>query len=200
MESLTHVSLHDWFWQKLVAYLDFYCHPSAVLVCDEPVASSRPSLIVAVGMFVRKECLLCSWGCWGAWRTFHFMTGSGRYLWFIKTWIVISVQVLICDQAVASALVICVHSPGGAFWNVHAFDVEDPRSLILLSARWICDCVVVCCLCSCIKMVTKEVSRRQKKIDSALRIELLSHHLLFEVLVVDVDDYQLLVSKRSCLC
>jgi hypothetical protein len=49
-------------------------------------------------------------------------------------------------------------------------------------------------------MVTKEVSRRQKKIDSAVRIELLSHHLLFEVLVVDVDDYQLLVSKRSCLC
>ena len=46
-------------------------------------------------------------------------------------------------------------------------------------------------------MVTKEVSRRQKKIDSAVRIELLRHDLLFEVRVVDVDDYQLLLSKRS---
>jgi hypothetical protein len=46
-------------------------------------------------------------------------------------------------------------------------------------------------------MVTKGVHLRQKKIDSAVRIELLSHSLLFEVLVVDVDDYQLLVSKRS---
>ena len=27
MESLTHVSLHDWFWQKLVAYLYLYCQP-----------------------------------------------------------------------------------------------------------------------------------------------------------------------------
>ena len=46
-------------------------------------------------------------------------------------------------------------------------------------------------------MVTKEVSLRQKKIDSAVRIELLRHSLMCEVLVVDVDDYQLLLSKRS---
>ena len=80
-------------------------------------------------MFVRKECLLCRGCCWRAWRTFYFMTGSGRYLWLIKTRIVISVQVLICDQAVVSALVICVHSPAWASWNVHAFDVEDPVHL-----------------------------------------------------------------------
>ena len=46
-------------------------------------------------------------------------------------------------------------------------------------------------------MVTKEVRRRQDKIDSAVRIELLRLDLFFEVLVVDVDDYQLLLSKRS---
>ena len=46
-------------------------------------------------------------------------------------------------------------------------------------------------------MVRKEVSLRQKKIDSAVRIELLRLDLMFEVLVVDVDDYQLLLSKRS---
>ena len=46
-------------------------------------------------------------------------------------------------------------------------------------------------------MVTKEVSLRQKKIDSAVRIELLRLDLLFEVRVVYVDDYQLLLSKRS---
>ena len=128
------------------------------------------------------------------------MTGSCRYLWLIKTWIVISVQVLICDQAVVSALVICACAFDGethSSRNVHAFDVEDPRSLILLSVRLICECVVVCCLCSCIKMVTREDALRQKKIDSAVRIELLSQSLMFEVLVVDVDDYQLLVSKRS---
>ena len=46
-------------------------------------------------------------------------------------------------------------------------------------------------------MVTKEVRRRQDKIDSAVRIELLRLGLFFEVLVVDFDDYQLLLSKRS---
>jgi hypothetical protein len=46
-------------------------------------------------------------------------------------------------------------------------------------------------------MVTKEVSLRQKKIDSAVRIELLRLDLLFEVRVVYVDDYQLLLFKRS---
>ncbi len=46
-------------------------------------------------------------------------------------------------------------------------------------------------------MVRKEVSLRQKKIDSAVRIELLRLDLFFEVLVGDVDDYQLLLSKRS---
>ena len=71
----------------------------------------------------------------------------------------------------------------------------DPRSLILY--RPMIGCVVVCCLCSCIKMVTKKDATRQKKIDSAVRIELLRHSLMFEVLVVDVDDYQLLLSKRS---
>ena len=49
-------------------------------------------------------------------------------------------------------------------------------------------------------MVTKEVSLRQKKIDSAVRIELLRLDLLFEVRVVYVDDYQLLLFKRSWLC
>ena len=39
-------------------------------------------------------------------------------------------------------------------------------------------------------MVTKEVSLRQKKIDSAVRIELLRLDLLFEVRVVYVYDYQ----------
>ena len=46
-------------------------------------------------------------------------------------------------------------------------------------------------------MVTKEVSLRQKKIDSAVRIELLRLDLLLEVRVVYVDDYQLLLFKRS---
>ena len=46
-------------------------------------------------------------------------------------------------------------------------------------------------------MVTKEVSLRQKKIDSAVRIELLRLDLLFEVRGVYVDDYQLLLFKRS---
>ena len=46
-------------------------------------------------------------------------------------------------------------------------------------------------------MVTKEVALRQKKIDSAVRIELLRLDLLFEVRVVYVDDYQLLLFKRS---
>ena len=46
-------------------------------------------------------------------------------------------------------------------------------------------------------MVTKEVSLRQKKIDSAVRIELLRLDLLFKVRVVYVDDYQLLLFKRS---
>ena len=44
-------------------------------------------------------------------------------------------------------------------------------------------------------MGTKKDAIKQKKIDSAVRIELMRHSLMFKVLVADVGDFQLLLLK-----